>query len=364
MCVHPPKRYMGPPKSMAARKIGPAQKPELVKSTTGRTITAAHNEVEWCDAVESCHVKLPRVGLDGKVHLRWFAVVAHVMPVFLYKFLFAPSTSEIPVALDRERENRPTRAHCKTNWCEVIRGYSIIQLSDCLGRFRKLWTDDDLASTPSVAESEDDSVPDSAASERARSSLTGVSWDRPGAALFPLSLNSLGEEVDSLNTHPDPQNVKVYPNLLLTQTLLQLTVYSARHKEETAFRGGPFDIETPKIRADLRRANKSEVVFPPDNGGLEIEYGKGTRYPFLNETHIESISLLSLFRELRGRASALNQDRLADQVRILWFQLCEVAYKRRRQAHIENGAPNPDLSEAQKLALFDVASEASAVVRF
>ena len=335
----------------------------MVKSTTGKSITAAHNERAWRDVIESCHVKLPRVGLNGEVFLRWFSVVAHVMPVFLYKYLFAPGhSSEFPETLDRERANPPTRSHCETDWCEVIRGYTMLQLSECLGRFQKLWTDNDMASLLPDELEDGDTIPDSSVSERFRSCLARYSWDRMGCRLFPLSLNALEEAVDPLNTHKDPDNAMVYPTLLTTTALLNLTLYSSRDQGDTTFSGGPFERPVKDIRKDLRAQNRSEVEFPPDNGGIEMRFGRGTRYPFLTERDIESLSLLSLFRELRDRASVLNK-KLEHQVRIMWFRLCEIAYKRRRQAHIDSRTTDSGLTLEQELALFDAVSGASVEFR-
>ena len=80
------------PQSLAARKVSKKttkrRKTKVVKSKSKKSIKTAVNEVEYCDIVESCHVKHPRVDMEGNVYLRWFAVVAHVMPVFLYSYLF------------------------------------------------------------------------------------------------------------------------------------------------------------------------------------------------------------------------------------------------------------------------------------
>ena len=140
-----------------------------------------------------------------------------------------------------------------------------------------------------------ETIPDSSVSESFRSCLARYSLVRMGCRLFPLSLNALEEAVDPLNTHEDPDNVMVYPTLLLTTALL-------------------------------------------------------------------NCSLLSLFRELRIRAKALNKG-LEHQVRIMWFHLCEIAYKRRRQAHIDSRTASSGLTHEQELALFDALTGASVEFR-
>ena len=57
-------------------------------------------------------------------------------------------------------------------------------------------------------------------------------------------------------------------------------------------------------------------VFPLDNGGLEMEFGEGTRILFLEERKIESLSLLSLLREVRNRAGELGNYALKDLISV------------------------------------------------
>ena len=357
------------PQSLAARKVSKKttkrRKTKVVKSKSKKSIKTAVNEVEYCDIVESCHVKHPRVDMDGNVHLRWFAVVAHVMPVFLYSYLFDTGMNRLTIPRGfnlTERENPPTLDHCQVNWCERIRGYSLIDISNCLAKMRRVWIDTNGGVTllPDEFRAEN-SQPETSYSDRVARCLSKIQWQSFRAVLFPLSLNALGEEVDPLNKHEDPENVDVYPPLLTTRTLLQLTVYATRPSSEKAiFKGGPFKKCPFGLSAKLRSKNASKV-FPPDNGGLEMEFGEGTRYPFLDEQAIESISLLSLFREIRERAKILKHDQLIEHVRVTWFQLCEVAYKRRRQAHIEAQSCDSDSLERDEMAVFDAVSGASLV---
>ena len=113
--------------------------------------------------------------------------------------------------------------------------------------------------------------PRSSYSERVAECLPKIMWNSFKAVLFPLSLNALGEEVGGSNTHDDPENVDVYPSLLTTRALLGLTVFATRlSSKKSIFKDGPFDKDKFNQSAALRTENASNV-FPPDNGGLEME---------------------------------------------------------------------------------------------
>ena len=318
--------------------------------------------------MESTHVKLPRVGIDGNVHLRWFAVVAHIMPLFVYRYLFDPAAIHLIVPREykqlEEHENLPTPELCETDWCQKIRGYSIMDISNCLGKLTTLWLTKSGGATALPDESTAENLePGSSYNERAAICFARVKWDNLRNMLFPLSLNALGEEVDALNTHEDPTNALVYPSLLTNQALSHLAVFSTRPKAEAPlFKGGPFDQSSFELRKKLKNANKSSCEFPPENGGIEMEFGEGTRFPFLNEQKIESLSLLSLFRELYNRAGELNNDALKKVIRVKWFQMSEQAYIRRRQAHTDAQPEDPNLTERDRFALFDAVSGASLVL--
>ena len=208
-------------------------------------------------------------------------MVAYVMPVFLYSYLFDTSANilTIPRGFDlTEREHPPTLDHCQVNWCERIRGYSLIDISNCLAKMRKVWIDTNGGATllPDEFRAEN-SQPETLYSDRVAKCLSKIQWNSFKAVLFPLSLNALGEEVDESNKHDDPENVYVYPSLLTTRALLQLTVFATRpSSKKSMFKGGPFEKDTFKQSALLRTKNASKL-FPPDNVGLELEFGEGTR---------------------------------------------------------------------------------------
>ena len=157
----------------------------------------------------------------------------------------------------------------------------------------------------------------------------------------------------------------------------------------------------------LKDTNKITCVLPPDNGCLEIEFGEGTRFSFLAvrpprdfqiklniycdirwyifytsgsalikkcsfncpsspvlvERKVESLSLLSLFRELRNPVGELKNNALKELIRIECFQLYKQNYRRPRQANIDVQRDDLCLSERDRPGLFDSVSGASVVFK-